>query len=88
MTTSEKCEVIVKKLLERANEIGPHPQTHIDMIIGISKDWGGNTATFWTVRKSDYEHVHTHVGVPDGTWEEFVDGLYSAVTGGPGLSYA
>ncbi len=77
MTTQEKCEAILKKMLELANEGKP---------VTLEEDWGGFTGTICVA------NGHTHVGGIDtedypATWEQFVDELYNSLHGGPGLSW-
>ncbi|HWQ54841.1 MAG TPA: hypothetical protein VN442_14235 [Bryobacteraceae bacterium] len=73
MTTQEKCEAILRKMLELANDGKP---------VTLREDWGGNSAT---IAAGD---SHTHVGFTDIPWEQFVDQLYNSLHGGPGLSWA
>ena len=74
LTTAQKCEAILKKMLETVNEEKP---------IRLEADcWGGNTLTIFV------GEAHTHCGVPDGEWEVLVDNLYNSLHGGPGLSWA
>jgi hypothetical protein len=72
--TADKCEAILRKMLEFANSGKP---------VTLDEDWGGNSATIIV------DGGHTHVGIPgeDGTWEIFVDNLYNSLHGGPGLSW-
>ena len=78
MTTADKCEAILRRMLELANT-DPKETT-----VGICADFGDFTATVTAHGR------HTHVGVPapEGSWELFVDNLYKALHGGPGLSWA
>lgn len=73
MTTADKCEAIVRKIVELCNEGKP---------VGFEEDFGGNTLTIFV------EKMHTHVGVPDGDFDLLVDNLYNSMHGGPGLSWA
>ena len=73
MTTPEKCEVIIRRIVELANEERP---------VKFEQDFGGNTLTIYI------GDMHTHCGVPNGAFDLLVDNLYNAVTGGPGLSFA
>mgnify|MGYP003421688912 CR=1 FL=1 len=74
MTTEEKAIAIIKKMLELANEDKP---------VTISEDWKQPFAATVSVGNS-----HTHVGCSESTFEQFVDGLYNSLHGGPGLSFA
>lgn len=73
MTTSDKCEAIIRKVLELANE---------DKKVTFERDWGGNSITLFI------NNSHTHVGYDEGTFENFVDQLHNSLHGGPGLSWA
>ncbi len=75
MTTAEKCEAILRKMLDLANEGKP---------VTVSQDFGDFTATI------EVGGNHTHIGVPaaDGSWELLVDNLYNSLHSGPGLSWA
>lgn len=72
--TEKKCEAVLRLIVEIANKKG---------YIGFEEDFGGNTLTI--VVK---EMGHTHVGYPDASFEDLVDGLYNSLSGGPGLSWA
>lgn len=71
-TTEEKCVAIVKRMLELANESKP---------VTIEEDWGGHSATV------KVGNAHTHVGWTDVTFDAYVESLYNALHGGPGLSF-
>lgn len=75
MNTAEKCEAILKKMLDLANS-GKSPT--------LESDWGDFSATIYVGSS------HTHIGLPgkDGNWESFIDQLYNVLHGGPGLSWA
>lgn len=77
MTRSEKCEAILKKMLEMINKSGKR--------VTLEYDFGDHTATIYDDR------AHTHVGVPgnptEDTWNIFVENLYNSLHGGPGLSW-
>lgn len=73
MTTEEKAIAIIKKMLELANR---------DLPVTISEDWKQPFAATLTVG-----NAHTHVGWSESTFEQFVDGLYNSLHGGPGLSF-
>ena len=79
MNTTEKCEAILKKMLEIANNSGPQSDTYVS----IGPDWGEFSATV-VIGES-----HTHIGMSgeDGDWETFVNQLYAVLHGGPGLSW-
>ena len=78
MTTHEKCEAILKKVLEIVNE------DNVEKTVMFSSDWGGNSMTI-TI---DGAHTHVELPEPDGTWELLVENLYNTLHGGPGLSWA
>ena len=73
METAEKCEAILKKMLEHANS---------GREVRLESDFGGNTVTICV------GNSHTHCGVPDGGFDLLVDNLYNSLHGGPGLSWA
>jgi hypothetical protein len=73
VTTPEKCEAILRKMLEEANDGKP---------VTLKEDFGGNTLTVCVGQE------HTHVGVPDGDWPLLVDQLYDSLHGGPGMAWA
>lgn len=77
-TTAERCEAILRRMLELANA------DEQERPVGLVTDFGDFTATV-VARDS-----HTHVGIPgdDGSWEQFVSNLYDVLHGGPGLSWA
>lgn len=77
MTTKEKCEAIIKRILAITDE------TEDGISITFSRDWGGNSIT---VIRSD--RGHTHCGQDDGTFGHLVDSLLSTLSDGPGLSWA
>ncbi len=72
--TNDKCEAILRKMLEFANSGQP---------VTLEDDFGDYSATIIV------GGGHTHVGIPgeDGTWELLVDNLYNSLHGGPGLSW-
>lgn len=77
MTTQKKCEAIVMAILARcANAEAPGD------VLSFGPDFGGNSLTIYDTSKG-----HTHVGQPDGTWDEFVDALHAQLTQGKGLSW-
>lgn len=78
MTTPEKCEAVLKSVLERVNEAG-EKSTYPSISFGY--DWGGNSLTI--VFPDD---THTHVGHYDLSWENLVDNLYGQFIKGKGLS--
>lgn len=79
MNTAEKCEAILRKMLDIANDSGES-----DTFIAIGPDWGEFSATVMI------GNSHTHIGLSgeDGDWESFVDQLYNLLHGGSGLSWA
>lgn len=79
MTTQEKCEAILKAMLGEINSLD-------GLSITLGSDWCGNTGTV-IVKKQNGTGMHTHVGVPDGTFETFVDQLHATLCDGCGLSW-
>jgi hypothetical protein len=75
LTTQEKSEAILRKLVELANEGKP---------IGFEKDFGN-----WTMTVTKGK-MHTHVGIPgkDGSFDILVNNLYDLLIKGEGLSWA
>lgn len=72
MTTQERSEAILKKILEMANNGNK---------VAFEEDWGGNSLTISS------NTAHTHVGDQDGSWESLVEGLYRSLIEGGGLSW-
>ena len=72
MTTADKCEQIVRRILDLANQ---------QKTVGFEDDWGGNSVTLFE------DGVHTHVGAPAMSWPEFVDALHAQLCHGRGLSF-
>jgi len=77
MTTQEKCEAILKKMLEIVNE-----DLTKETQITLCQDWGGNSLTLYI------KDMHTHCGDPEDEWDVLVNNVYNALQGGPGLSFA
>ena len=50
--------------------------------VTLERDWGGNSLTVCVEGQG-----HTHVGMPEASFEDLVDQLHSSLTGGPGLSW-
>ena len=74
MTTEERCVAIIRQMLDLANK---------DKSVKIESDFGKFTATVYV------GSAHTHIGVPDPdfTFDGYVEQLYNALHGGPGLSF-
>lgn len=53
-----------------------------DMSMTFEEDMGGNTVTIIK------DTMHTHCGVPDGSFDDLVNGLYRLLVKGSGLSWA
>ena len=64
--TAEKCEAILRKMLETANAGTP---------LEIHADWGGSTLTVIIEGKG-----HWHVGAPEGSFEQMVDHMHGVMT--------
>lgn len=79
MTTSEKAEAIIKKITEICNK-GEN--------VEFEEDFGGNTLTIYIKSPDGSNCRHTHMGVPNGSFDILVDNLYNTLHGGPGLSWA
>jgi len=72
MTTPEKCQAILHKIVELIN---------LGQRVTFEDDFGGNTLTVVVGAG------HTHCGVPDGDFSLLVDNLYDSLHDGPGLSW-
>jgi hypothetical protein len=64
---------ILRKLVELIN------QGHV---IALASDLGGNTLTLCI------DNLHTHCGVPGGSFDNLVESLYELLVNGRGLSFA
>jgi len=77
MTRAEKCEAILKKMVEMIDKSGKS--------VTLEYDFGNYTATIYD------DKAHTHVGVPgeptEDNWNIFVENLFNSLHGGPGLSW-
>lgn len=82
MTTPEKCEAIIRAIVDRANV--RHASGKDEWAIAFGPDWGGFALTVY-----DPEKGHTHVGgIHEGsTFEHLVDSLHAQLTEGRGLSW-
>ena len=80
MSTAEKCEAILRRLVEIANEKAD--EDPMGWVVGLGPDWGGNALTYFEGR------MHTHVGSAGGTFEQLVDSFYDLLIDGRGLSLA
>lgn len=72
MKRQEKCEAIVQKIAELVAE---------GKDISFLEDWGKWTATV------QVDNMHTHIGVPDGNFDTFVDSVYETLCENRGLSW-
>jgi len=77
MTTEEKCESILRLIVEVANKKG---------YIGFEEDFGGNTLTMVT-NQNGHIGSATHIGHPGASFEDLVDGIYNSLVGEPGLTW-
>lgn len=75
--TDKKCREILEKMISLANEKGQ---------IAFEEDFGGNTLTILLGQGN--ELIHTHVGVPDCSFEVLIDQLHGTLVEGCGLSWA
>jgi len=73
MNTADKCEAVIRRIVELANAGKP---------VTFEEDWGGNSLTI------NVGSGHTHVGYDDAPFDLLVDNLYNTLHGGPGLSWA
>jgi hypothetical protein len=85
MTTAEKCEAILRDIVQRCNaddseDGGPGSGKPV---IKFGPDWGGNSLTLYI------GDDHTHVGAAgaDYPFEKLVDRLYDQLLEGKGLSF-
>ena len=79
--TQEKCEYVIRKLVEIVNA---KPD---GTVFAIEADcWHGNTLTI-SIRSKD-GGLHTHVGTPGGSFDELVDSLHGTLCENRGLSWA
>lgn len=49
--------------------------------VAFTEDWGGNTLTI------HIDDAHSHVGVPDGSFDDLLESLYQLLVKGCGLSF-
>jgi len=68
----ERAEGILKTLVLITNTGGA---------VTFEDDWGGNSLTV------SIDGNHTHVGLPEGTFEDLLEQLKNVLAGGPGLSF-
>jgi len=76
MTTPDKCEAILREIINRVN-------ADERIFVAFSKDCGGNSCTLEITQSG-----HTHCGINEEPWSFLVDSIHAALTGGPGLSFA
>jgi hypothetical protein len=83
-TTLEKCEEIIRAILDRCNKQFEENESS-DVVIGFAPDWGGPSLTIF-----DKDLGHTHIGgFHDGArFEDLIDDLHAQLTRGAGLSWA
>jgi hypothetical protein len=87
VNTADKCEAILKNIVERCNADDPDdPEGGPGSgkpIVKFAPDWGGNSLTLYI------GDDHTHVGdsSPDYTFERLIDRLYDQLLHGKGLSF-
>ena len=78
----ELLQAIEQKLREKSEDVMSREELERP-VIGFDPDvWGDNT---WTIWAGD---SHTHVGIPDGSFEDLVNNLHSLLCKGQGLSWA
>jgi hypothetical protein len=85
MTTAEKCEEILRNIVQRCNEDdsedgGPGSGKPV---VSFAADWGGNSLTLYLGES------HTHIGASDKDYpfEKLIDRLYDQLLEGKGLSF-
>lgn len=85
MTTADKCEAIIKNIVERCNDDKSEGggSGSGKKVVSFAADWGGNSLTLYI------GDDHTHVGAPNGDYpfESLVDQLYDQFLEGKGLSF-
>lgn len=82
MTRKDKAVAVLERIVELCNEKDPRATSGQPVISFGSDAWGGNTLTIF-LRES-----HTHVGIPYGSFEQLIDGLFNLLIKGEGLSWA
>ena len=82
MNTAEKCEEILKNIVERCNKDGEGPGSG-KPVVSFAPDWGGNSLTLYIGED------HTHVGDSSDEYpfERLVDQLHDQLLEGKGLSF-
>lgn len=86
MTTAEKCETILKNIVERCNDRLAHPTDGSgsgERVVSFAPDWGGNSLTLYI------DDSHTHVGDSSDSFpfERLIDQLHDWLLEGKGLSF-
>lgn len=83
--TSKKCEEILRAISHECTaqfEKREESESVFPPVFVFEPDaWGENTLTVWK------NGSHTHVGVPDGSFEQLVDSLHNLLVNGNGLSW-
>lgn len=77
LTREQKCEAIIRRMVEMANESRP---------VTIEHDWDGWSATIH-VRGQGHTHIGSMDPPTEETWGQLVDDLYNVLHCGPGLSF-
>lgn len=85
MTTQEKCEAILRNIVERCNaddseDGGPGSGKRV---VSFAPDWGGNSLTLYIGE----DHTHVGYGGAECSFDQLVDGLYNQLLEGKGLSF-
>lgn len=87
MTTADKCEAILKNIVERCNDRLRNPTQggsgSGERVVSFAPDWGGNSLTLYI------GDDHTHVGAsePNYPFSRLIDRLYDQLLEGKGLSF-
>lgn len=79
LTTADKCEAILRHILDKCNEKAETDP--MGCVMGFGPDWGGNALTVWL------EGQHTHVGYNGASWDDLINSLYNNLCKGVGLSW-
>lgn len=82
MNTADKCEEILKNIVERCNRHGDLLGTG-QPVVSFAPDWGGNSLTLYLGED------HTHVGdsSDEYTFDRLIDRLHDQLLEGKGLSF-
>jgi hypothetical protein len=84
MTTEQKCQEILKKIVELCGDTKPQPGVMGSPTAKVSfaPDWGGNSLTVGIAGLG-----HSHCGDDQGTFEHLIDQLHDLMCKNRGLSF-